>query len=648
MEKYPGTNYYEESTYADFYSGGFCSKLKTEIAGVKSPNVGKNREIKAEWTSPSDMLIGKVDLMPPLTSKVTRGIVHTGIQSIGDNILAEERNQFLNHLKLFQFDNNATWLQIKEDDLKIIAKSIKKVYADIYAKKQNAMQKEVGIFFNQSLKDLEKHLITELSFVLTNTYAHMIKDCNEQIDRKLKDQKSKLERGLIQKYNTQRTKIKTYYNILLYNQLNRNENIIQKTIKNRNDSINALYRHLQAQNITSTMYILSDERKKCKIKKVILDNCHALEILEELQKLKEKQENIDILSKEEQSVIYSNKQWKLKAQQILEVFLKFTSFSLKLLPEQSTFLLDLQKMVVLQLNEIEKFGETASTVLVNEDGFKFSFMYEETDDAHSLCGKPFAVEADMSEIPLNRYGSTDELPVDVDLPTFRLQRQFLYAKCDKFEDIKEKLQVLQTISKNCTKLQSSNENVENHKCNCQRPICGEQIPSVKFIEHLSQDISDISLESFLAAEVSIQKNCPEKKCHHPDEKYLFPNLTAYMNFNEENFKTVKSEIVTKSTPAMPKATFVSGCKIAHLGVPFEKTKDRNCNVSTQYSSQEDLYVPEDRCDCFEMKSISHENLNEHSNTLLNSILMRRRESLRRLLDENPNLRKIFDDECFDE
>lgn len=53
-----------------------CQEALLDLWGLEPPLKGPGDEL---WTSPSDLLIGKVCLKPPLTSKHIQALTHQGI-----------------------------------------------------------------------------------------------------------------------------------------------------------------------------------------------------------------------------------------------------------------------------------------------------------------------------------------------------------------------------------------------------------------------------------------------------------------------------------------------------------------------------------------------------------------------------------------
>lgn len=625
------------SIYAQTYlPDDLCDHKRPETETLEK-DVKTSQEESYEWVSPSDLLIGILDLKPPFTSKVTRGKTHQGILNIGEAIMEREQAKFLKFMNAKIKDNDAAWNHIMEYEKSTTAKKVKAMYHDILASKSKTLMKEMNKFFEQNLQELEDHLRSEVQSVLITAHANIISDLNFEIKENLKKEKSNLESVLQKRYDSEVKKIKHYYKLLLDNENYRNNKLINKAIYERNDALKALYNQLEAENITSTMYIMSTERKKCRIRKFILESIQSTEIAEKLQKIKERQDVIDKFKAREKQISEINKEWEDKIKKILHLFLKFVSFSLKLVPEQTTFLLDLEKMVVLQLNEIQKTPLQTTSILVDQDDQNI-FNFEKLETKETVCHKePYVIEGDLSDPVPPTYGSQETLPSDVDLPYMRLQRKFIYAKCGKMDEVRAFL--------------------ESQRCKCRDPLLKTpslSTPSVSIapeIETAEEIKSDSSFEPLLIDNIQILQNCPVRRCQDWASKYKFPRLVSYLDFTEEKYQDIKTILghLPKSDAA---PDLIDHMLMTTQELPFAATKEQYHTVGTQYSSQEDVTI-DFKCPCMGetikrptiVEPEPKVNLSESKE--INEIVMRRQQSVQRVLNEHPKLLKLFTDESFD-
>ncbi|XP_039746171.1 uncharacterized protein LOC120623945 [Pararge aegeria] len=635
------------STYAEIYfNDSYCYPRNYNVLKHETLH-HKDNDHKDEWVSPSDLLIGMVELKPPFTSKFTRGKTHEGILMIGNGILDKERASFLGSMTTLMEDNDAAWKDIMINEKHEVVKKVKAIFLDIFKYKSEIMKQEVSKFYEHSLQDLEIHLRSEIQTVIQCARANIVSDLNSKIQQNLQREKRKLVDVLAKKYITERQKIKKYYKTLLDNELCRNNTLINKAFHERNDAVKAFYKQVESKRLTSTMYIMSLERKKCQMKKIVLENLQSVELTEKLKKIKDKKEEIDAFKKKDVRMAEINKQWEEKIKKVLILFLKFISFSLKLLPEQTTFLLDLEKMFVLQLNEIQKNPEVISTVLFEEKEQLNIFEFPTPEQEITVCEEePFVLVGDLlAEFAEPHYGSRETLPSDIDLPYFRFNRKYFYAKCHGYESIKKFL-----ISQSCKCSLAIEADFFKPLTGLEPKNVGVTLKPEPLAKESKANGNESSTESLLIEDYLRLHECPVRKCCDWIKRNTFPYLASYLDYNEENFNRVTAilgEIPDKA--ALP--VLISVQDIEENELPFAATKESHHTVATQYSSQDDLTLDEIKCSCFGNAVVKHTEshyiLKSSSSKALHDILLKRKISLQRLMDTNPNLLKIFTDECFD-
>lgn len=647
-------NAYNETYLDDDYCGYGHQKLH-EAYLVKPTIPEKERPLGDQWRSPSDVLLEDwVALKPPFTSRITRGTAHEGILKIGEDVIEAERNKFIKYIASLLADSDSAWAHIQEQEKMLIMKKVKDIFDKIFLKKSQIMQHEVSNFFENSLLELEDHMRDEVKTIIMSAHCNIISDLNTQIHTKLKKEKCTLEKILKKKYDEEINKIEHYYKLLLHNEKYRSNRLINQGLLDRNDALKAFYKMMEADNNTSTMYVMCMERKKCRIKKFFFENFHMKEMKEKLKKIEEKQQILDDFKESKRTILDLNKEWEEKVKKILQLFLKFISFSLKLLPEQSTFLLDLEKLVVLQLNEIQKNPEMAPSILVNEEDITNLFKFNKKLEEMQICeGGPFVIEGDLTPSIPTPYGSQETLPTKVHLPSFRVQRQFVYAKCQKLDEVRKFL--------------------DSQRCKCHNPdyynikttfiADAETPPSHSTSDSLKTQSStsatqpsiESSFESYLIPDIRRLRECPLRGCKGFKGRLSFPNLASYLDFDELNYtrvKTILGDLHEMEPPPEP----IRAADIArHKDLPFKATKTFNISVETQYSSQESIQPELLAIDCPCLDQYLDNSKSKFGRVVVNKTpvetltetLFKRKASLQRLTHDYPQLLEMFfTDESF--
>lgn len=647
------TSSYNE-TYLDDDYCGYDHQIQHEISLVKPKVPEKERPTGEQWRSPSDVLLEDwVALKPPFTSRITRGTAHEGILKIGEGVIEVEHNKFLQYVASLLAESDSAWAHIQNQEKINIINKLKHMYEKIFLIKSQTMQCEVSKFFEDSLQEMEDHLKDEVKTVITSAHCKIFNDLNKEIRKKLKKEKRVLKKILQQKYDEEVNKIKHYYKLLLHNEKYRSNRMIIQGLGDRNDALKAFYKMMEAENNTSTMYVMCIERKKCRIKKFFVENFHSKEVKENLKKIEEKQQILDDFKERKKTMLDLNKEWEEKVKKILCLFLKFISFSLKLLPEQTTFLLDLEKLVVLQLNEIQKNPKIAPSILVNEEDITNLFKFHEKIDEQQICeGGPFVIEGDLTPSIPTPYGSQETIPSRVDFPSFRVQRQFIYAKCQKLEEVRKFLE-----SQRCKCHDPDFYNLEtNFIANVDSSASHSTSDSLKTQSYIPtpQPSIESSFESYLIPDVRRLQECPVRGCKDFKGMLSFPNLASYLDFDEANYTRVKT--ILGDMPKMEKLPeSIKATDLAkHKDLPFKATKTFTVNVETQYSSQESIQLEMVALDCPCLSQYADKSKlkfgvvdNETPVETLNETLFKRKASLQRLVHDYPRLLEMFfTDESF--
>lgn len=627
------------STYADLYFND--NNLSQTQITKQDTTIDTPEKIETEWISPSDTLIGIIELQPPFTSKITRGQTHEGILAIGDKQLQKDQERFTKYINKLINDNDSIWQYILDHEKDIIKSKVKIEYQKEFINKSKIMNNEMNEFYAKSLQELENHLRSEIKHVLIGAHANLIKDMDKEIKNKISKELKNLEKCLKSNYIQEMNKIIKYYQVLIENEKQKNSEMIHSFAVNKNDALKAFYSQIEANNATSTMYIMCRERKRCRIKKLLLEKYHSNEYQQKLRDLKRKQEILKSSKHKENTIKEVNEKWEERIKKILELFLKFISFSLKLLPEQSSFLFDFRKLVMLQLNEIIKSHEIAPTLLLDMDDMKNSFEFPNKDIPDIQCtDEPFVIEGDTSPTPPKIYGSTETLPSDVDLPVIVYKKNYIYAKCHNFEEIKchnfEEIERKKILKKSLDEKCNSIDNIDQTNKLSRSTSQSKLEESIPIKESLN------SKESFSLDEFQRFKDCPGRKCQNWIKAKPFPDLESYLDFSEDNFRriTTKFEHAQKldleDEPLKPN-------EIAELKPLFFNTSETFFNVATQYSSQEEI-ISEPVCPCINIADNKHNT--KHISTLSDAFL-KRKISLRGLIQENPTLLNILTDETYD-
>ncbi|GJQ88518.1 hypothetical protein Trydic_g15977 [Trypoxylus dichotomus] len=179
-----------------------------ECPDVLKPSMGFEPKLKGAgpnlWTSPSDVLIGKVCLKPPLTDKHIKALTHEGILAIGYDIEMKYRNEMI-------IEKNKA-LEEQEEHLLTLAERVKRVAVKMARDEE---QSECEKRFQQLQQEFEERLKVELDHLeqdmleyQRNVVREAIDDCEIEwqfkMDSAIQDTVKKLTKQFLD--NTERQK----------------------------------------------------------------------------------------------------------------------------------------------------------------------------------------------------------------------------------------------------------------------------------------------------------------------------------------------------------------------------------------------------------------------------------------------------------
>ncbi|GBP35865.1 hypothetical protein EVAR_27787_1 [Eumeta japonica] len=354
---------------------------------------------------------------------------------------------------------------------------------------------------------------------------------------------------------------------------------------------------------------------------------------------------------------------------------------LQLLPEQSSFLLQLEKLVILQLHEINKVPFKVSPILVDTEEIENVFQFPSPKVPSSEPKKPYVIEGDTS-IPIQKvYGSRETLPSDVELPFIIVDKDYIYAKCNKFEEIKEFIECQYSKTGSCASrpsviveegyrrlpspfsslswsepeqvLEISSRSISSSwtelEQECVMTSSSSSASGVTVDSHPPSSSTAPSSSEKSRSDVERSETCPAKTCIEWIKKFSFPYLNTYLDYNEQNYARVQAIVAEKRISKEPE--LIKASQFAKSNLAFAQTNERNYDIATQYSSQEDLLMASEQvtCPCIERddNTCSPCNIGEPPSRLIKEVLTRRDQSIYNLMKAHPELLNVFTDEKYD-
>ncbi|XP_045473145.1 uncharacterized protein LOC123679743 isoform X1 [Harmonia axyridis] len=391
------------------------------------------------WTSPSDLLIGKVCLKPPLTSKHIRALTHQGIMDIGSKI----EKLFWNQVEI----EKSKEMEEQDRTLRLLCETSKK---EAIAEVQARM---LEVFKRQRLE-----LINEMDDLCKKEMSHMEIKYHLDLQEELKDQALYLEQQFQLKLEEEVSRISEIMTVhssvnleelemsmkkLFQTQIQKAEIHalfeIQKERSNCREKLRALQHDLECKNLANMMYLICMERKKCSHEKAFAENQLTQEISELSSILRSKDEEIARITAERDK---HKKEVELREKALLEMireFQKFINFALKSVPKQAEYLLCAEKLMVFELTEALAKVEVPKG---REYDYDRNYLWDKTPERSESSGGSLKVK-DGHDCLNQPEISESELSLEQFLPGFYYNDQ-LFVR----EDFRDMISQGLTIKEN--------------------------------------------------------------------------------------------------------------------------------------------------------------------------------------------------------
>ncbi|XP_046734956.1 uncharacterized protein LOC124404667 [Diprion similis] len=332
-----------------FFDHGHSDSRK--LLGVIPPLKGPREEL---WISPSDQLIQKVALVPPLTNKYIKACTHQGILAIGKQAMEKYEHELYDKMvKKYEEDNTDTRnmfeaekrraIQLAEQELQLkyekyiqnlqeeFKQTLQIALAEAFRKCSKSMQKAVIRERIEVTRLMLKKLRDEISYIVTSIY--------ENFEHSIRVQKENM--------------VADFNEIIRYieRECAKTDVKMKEMERNKNEALQVQRHELEMQNFADVTYVLCLERMRASSEK------HAIHLgfEKQIQALKnlviEANDILHLMKTESAAKETNEKSWKNKLIEVVREFQKFINFALRAVPGQAEFLLSLESLLILEADD---------------------------------------------------------------------------------------------------------------------------------------------------------------------------------------------------------------------------------------------------------------------------------------------------------
>lgn len=396
------------------------------LAGLEPPMKGGG----PEWYMPPDELLACRAVLHPEQHDVLKKLSHQGIYLYGEKLLQKYYKSLQREKEEALYENDLKWK-------KAIEESNRHQYQE--SSKYQAYQNSTKIrnAFHE-FETLYRTATTNIETLIFDSAIQEIERVREEAYQKMKKKFEKLVHQqatmLYDKYIDKLTREKAR----LKGQFVKEVDTIHTDMGNQLHDINVekhvavekLRNYLECQNLACQIYVALKEREACTKELELSKYEHKKKMKEMTRKLEMKNLEIQHERDEEIKRHKFNLIWRNKVCHVVKKFQMFVEYCLKLLPQHAEFFINMEKLMLLQLNEAM---DNPSTESIIETSIEHPVLMPRPHPFFLCCDRGFKPKLDDTLCPKHCTSSASQFPVIV------VNKRFLYAACDNFQMYSEKI-----------------------------------------------------------------------------------------------------------------------------------------------------------------------------------------------------------------
>lgn len=411
---------------ANVYFKSMIPKLKV-LAGLEPPMKGGG----SDWyIPPQELLEGKISLKPVKKEYLSK-LGFNGIDYFGEKIVAH-------HLKSMDEEEAQVLLESDINWKKTIDASCRQKWEDTSrdaAKKntqriQNAFR-EFTTLYTTSIANIEAILfdatIEEIKRIREETFQKMEK----RYETFVKQQATTLYDTYTEKLNDEKARLKAQFIRNVEKARSSMGEQLHDIKVEKHVAIEKLRHLFECQNLACQVYVALKEREECEKEIELSKHEHKKQAKVLKERIALKEFEIRLAEEKEQKRKEFHKIWQKKICEVVKKFQMFVSYCLKSLPDHAEFFLNMEKLMLLQLNEAME-NPSAESIFVTDDNL-FHTPVPRPHPFFLFCDKGYKPQLNQDLCPKHCTSSASHLPVIV------VNKRCIYAACDNFEVFSDKI-----------------------------------------------------------------------------------------------------------------------------------------------------------------------------------------------------------------
>ncbi|KAJ8717406.1 hypothetical protein PYW08_005805 [Mythimna loreyi] len=412
---------------ADVYFKSMKPRIK-ELAGLEPPLKGGG----GDWYQPPEDLLNSRAVLKPIKKNVLSKLNHQGVISVGTTLFSNHRKAMDAEIEQALQDSDEKWR-------KDITKTTSELFDDLAAAATKSNTKhliegfdrfsllyqrtmaKIEILFHESaiteIKNTRENAILEMKYKYSTILKHQATLLYDAYEKKLQEKKNQLKDEFMKKVEAIHTSMADKIHDLNFD---------------KHRAVESLRHYLQCQNLACGVYVALKERETCsyEIEKLERKQKKKVGILQDTIQMKDYE--IHLAGKKELKRLEFCDIWRKKVCLVVKSFQRFVLYCLQMLPDHAEFFINMEKLMLLQLNETLEDPEASS--IIEEERELFHTPVPQIKPFYLFCDRSYKAPVQEDLCPKRSGISTPS-----DLPAIIVNKRCLYAACDNFEQFRNKI-----------------------------------------------------------------------------------------------------------------------------------------------------------------------------------------------------------------
>ncbi|XP_021206654.2 uncharacterized protein LOC110386007 [Bombyx mori] len=624
---------------AEVYFKSMTPKLKV-LAGLEPRLKGGG----SDWyIPPEDLLKGRAVLKPIQKCHLAQ-LSFEGIAYFGERIVEAHHMEMEREKDRILHDNDVKWKEAIDAKCKKLWEECSTEAANRNTQAIRQAFKEFSVVYMTSLTRIESLMSHAANIEVMRTSEETFKKMKNKYKALVKIQATKLYDEYTKKLDAEKERLKAEFVKSVQSCRDTMIDKVHDLNVEKHVAIEKVRNLIQCQKLACQVYIALKERDECQKEIELSQHEHKKKIKALTQQIALNDFEIRLAREKEKKRQELINIWKKKVCEVVKKFQLFVSYCLNTLPEHAEFFTNMEKLMMIQLNEAVEQPSVES--IFQNDDHEFRTPIPKPHPFILCSEKGYKPKIDQNLCPKHCTSSASQLPVVV------INKRYMYAACDNFEKLSSKIenyihndpvdrtdseddhvysydvpikynlsQQLLELKLESSLLQILQQEIPNLRnvpiecCVCKTPYCfcdplhasKMSIDLKENVEEISKPLTIISSGNKVESRTEILqyergpklesyfKYVEPKRCTCPKtaKKHLKENLPAYMkntssyqppdlpNYEVSPMSTIRRLVMKRRAKNAPQPA-------------IEKVESKTHDVGTQYTDEEFDFL----CTCF--------------------------------------------------